>query len=150
MAKKSFKDKIVWITGASSGIGEGLLYEFDKIGAKVIISSRKKEKLEEVKEKCINKDNIFILPLDLGDHDSLAEKVKLAYGFSKNIDLLINNGGISQRDLAMNSSIEVDKRLMNINYFGTVILSKLVIPKMIENKSGQISTVSSLVGKFGT
>ncbi len=146
-----FKNKVVWITGASSGIGEALVYSFSKQKSIIIISARRKEELERVKKNCTNNsDNIFVLPLDLEEHDTLHAKAKIVLKKFGKIDILFNNGGVSQRSLIKNTIIDVDKRVMNINYFGTVILTKSVLPSMIKNKSGHIVVMSSLLGKFGT
>jgi short-subunit dehydrogenase len=104
-----------------------------------------------VRKNCTYKpDEIYILPLDLENHDSLPQKAKEALDKFGKIDILFNNGGISQRSLVKETLIEVDKRLMNINYWGAVILTKSVLPSMILNKSGHIVVMSSLTGKFGT
>ena len=144
-----YKNKVVWITGASSGIGEALVYAFDKREAKIIISSRRENELERVKNNCKNKENIKIIQLDLEKHDLIEEKVKEAYTFG-NIDYLFNNGGISQRSLVKDTPLSIDKRLMDINFFGPVALTKAVLPKMLEKKQGHIIVTSSLTGKLGT
>lgn len=148
----NFKDKIVWITGASSGIGEALTYAFNNEGAITIISSRRKKELERVKSNCKNNSekNIYILELDLLDINSFESKTKeIIENFGK-IDILINNGGVSQRALVKDTDYSVIKKLMEINYFGTVMLTKNVLPYMLEQKSGNIVVMSSLTGKFGT
>jgi dehydrogenase/reductase SDR family member 7B len=144
------KKDVVWITGASSGIGEALVYEYTRADYKVIISSRKREALEIVKLKSENPENVFVLPLDLEENayfDALVDKAITAFG---HIDLLINNGGISQRSLAANTSLEVDRKIMEINYFGTIALTKALLPHFISRKKGHFGVVSSLVGKFGS
>jgi len=147
----NFKNKIVWITGASSGVGEALVYKFHEQGAIIIISARRESELERVKKNC-NKttQEVFILPINLENHDELIAKAKIAINKFGKIDILFNNGGISQRSLVKDTIIDVDKRLMNVNYFGTIILTKAVLPSMLENKSGHIVVMSSLAGKFGT
>ncbi|NPA67224.1 MAG: SDR family oxidoreductase [Chlorobi bacterium] len=145
-----YKNKVIWITGASSGTGEALVYELAEKDADIIISARREDELKRVKNNCKNPDNIFILPLDLEKHEELPEKAKTVIDKYKRIDILFNNGGVSQRSLAENTDINVDKRLMNINYFGTVILTKAVLPQMIKQKSGHIIVMTSLTGKFGT
>jgi short-subunit dehydrogenase len=144
-----YQDKVVWITGASSGTGEALVYEFFKNGAKLIISARRENDLIRVKNACNDSENrVFVLPLDLENHDELPSKAEQAIKVFGRIDILFNNGGISQRSLAENTIIDVDKKLMNINYFGSVIITKAVIPFMIKQKSGHIAVMSSLAGKF--
>lgn len=144
-----FKDKVVWITGASSGTGEALAYEFFNKGAKLIISARREKELERVKSACVkSEDRIFVLPLDLENHNELPDKVKQAINAFGKVDIMFNNGGISQRSFAKDTVIDVDKKLMNINYFGAVIITKLLIPEMIKHKSGHIAVMSSVAGKI--
>ncbi len=144
-----FSQKVVWVTGASSGVGEALVYAFAQAGAKLIISARREEELFRVK-KNIPIADVKILCLDLEKHDELPDKAQKALSFFGHIDILFNNGGISQRSLAKDTLTEVDKRLMNINYFGAVILTKAILPSMLSRKSGHIVVMSSLTGKFGT
>jgi len=142
--------KIVWITGASSGIGEALTYALDQKKCKLIISSRNKEALRKVKNNCSHKENIAILSLDLGDFDSMATKVNEAISIFGHLDILVNNAGISQRSLIMDTDFSVYKKLIDINYLGTVALTKALLPHFIENKQGHFVTVTSLMGKFGS
>ncbi|MTI21517.1 SDR family oxidoreductase [Fulvivirga sp. RKSG066] len=145
-----FKNKVVWITGASSGIGEALAIELSRQGAKLIISARRKEELDRVKNLCKTPAEVATLPLDLTFTDTMhlaVETALLAFG---HVDILINNGGVSQRSLAKDTKLEVDKKLMEVNYFGTIALTKALLPHFLERKAGQIAVVSSLVGKFGT
>lgn len=144
------KDKVVWITGASSGIGEALVYEYNKLGALLIISARNREELFRVKANCKNQIYVHVLSFDLADTETLNEKATNATRIFGRIDILINSGGISQRSLALATDLTTEQRLMNVNFWGTVILSKAVLPNMLANGSGSIICVSSLVGKFGT
>ncbi len=144
------KNKIVWITGASSGIGEAMVYAYNKLGAKLIISSRNRDELFRVKNNCKNQIDVHVLSLDLEDTDTLWVKVREATRIYGRIDILINSGGISQRSLAMETDLATEQRLMNVNFWGTVILSKAVLPQMINQGEGAIICISSLVGKFGT
>jgi short-subunit dehydrogenase len=147
----SFSNKVVWITGASSGIGEALTDQFIKKGAKVIISSRRKGVLEEVKSRYPEKqDEIKVLPLDLSDTSSLKEKAEQAKSFFGQIDYLINNGGISQRAAVNEMDIDVLDKVMKVNFMGSAALTKYVLPGMIERQSGHIVVISSVMGKFGT
>lgn len=147
----SFKNKVIWITGASSGIGEALTYALHQRGAKLILSSRRKEVLEEVKHNCSgDTSDIHILPLDLALTEELKNKAEQALGLYGHIDYLFNNGGISQRSEAINTKLEVVRRVMEINFFGSVALTKAVLPSMVERQSGHIIVTSSVMGKFGT
>lgn len=146
----TFKNKVIWITGASSGIGKGLVMALSKIECKLIISSRNEQRLNEVKQESTNPDNISVLAFDLGEIGDLTNVVETAINYYGKIDVLINNGGISQRSLIVDTDISVDKRLMEVDYLGTVALSKLVLPHFIDNQSGHYAVVSSLMGKFGS
>ena len=144
-----FKNKVVWITGASSGIGEALVYAFDRRGAKIVISARRETELERVKNNCKNPDNIIVQTLDLENHSSIDGVAQSVINKVNNIDFLINNGGISQRSLAKETPLNVDKRIMDINYFGTIALTKAVLPNMLERRNGHITVISSVTGKVG-
>lgn len=145
------KNKIVWITGASSGIGEALSYQMNQAGAKLIISSRNSEALYLVKSRCLNNPlNVHVLPLDLENTDMLKEKAESALKIFGRIDIIIHSGGVSQRSLALDTPIEVARKIMNINFWGTVALTQTILPSMISMQSGKIVVISSLVGKFGT
>ena len=146
----NFSGKIVWITGASSGIGKALALELSKQEAKIILSSRKKEDLELVKQQCKNINDVKIITIDLEDYNNLQPKVDAALALFGKVDVLVNNGGISQRSFAKDTLISVDKRIMDINYLGTVALSKALLPHFIENKKGHFVITTSIVGKIGT
>ncbi|QNK62496.1 SDR family oxidoreductase [Pedobacter sp. PAMC26386] len=144
------KDKVIWITGASSGIGEALVYAYNSSGAKIIISSRNRDELLRVKGNCKDQMNVQVLPLDLGDTAALNNKAREAEKVFGHIDLLINSGGISQRSLALETALNVEQKIMTVNFWGTVALSKAVLPGMIAYGGGRIVCISSLTGKFGT
>ncbi|MDZ7773028.1 MAG: SDR family oxidoreductase [Balneolaceae bacterium] len=147
----AFQDKVVWITGASSGIGEALAYAFSERGARLILSSRRRDELERVKANCAgDSGTIHVLTLDLVETDTLPAKAAEAVEIFGRIDLLFNNGGISQRSLAVDAEMEVIRRVMEINFFGTVALTKAVLPHMLERGEGHIAVTSSVMGKFGT
>lgn len=144
------KNKVIWITGASSGIGEALAKALATQGAKLILSSRRQEELERVKSGLtISNENVLILPLDLASNSGMEIITKQAINKFGRIDILINNGGISQRSLAKDTTLETDRKVMEVNFFGTVALTKSVLPYMLQQKSGHIVVISSVVGKFG-
>jgi short-subunit dehydrogenase len=148
-----FSNKIIWVTGASSGIGEALVHELArKKGVKLILSSRRKEELERVKGNCPPQvqANIRILPLDLAQPDTLKLCVEAAVQLFGHVDILINNGGISQRSLAKDTLLTVDRQVMEIDYFGTVALTKFLLPYFLRRKAGHFVTVSSVMGMIGT
>lgn len=140
---------VVWITGASSGIGEALAKAYSKEGATVILSSRKREALEKVRGECACPDRCHIVTLDLNDPASLevaAEEVLGKFGY---VDMLVNNGGISQRSLVVETPLDIDRKIMQVDYFSGVQLAKAVLPSMLARKKGQFVAISSIVGVFG-
>ncbi len=145
------ENKTVWITGASSGIGEALAQEISREGVRLIISARNKEKLEKVRQSCLHlgAEKVYVIPLDLANGDSILTAFAEVKKNVTHVDILINNGGISQRSMVFETPVEVDRQVMEVNYFGTVSLTKLVLSMMKENGGGHIAVVSSIVGKFG-
>lgn len=147
----TYKNKIIWITGASSGIGEAFAKAFFNEGAKLILSSRREEELKRVTtELGGDESNVFILPLDLADSESLSQKSKEALEAFGTIDVLVNNGGISQRSLFAETDMSTIRRLMEVNFFGSAELTRAILPSMMERKNGHIIVTSSVAGKFGT
>lgn len=146
----TFNNKVIWITGASSGIGKSLAIALSKENCKLILSARRTSELETVKGLCKEPDDVYVLPLDLMETDRMQVKVKTATAAFGQVDILINNGGISQRSPIIETSIEVDRKLMEVDYFGTVALSKALLPHFIANQSGHYVVVSSLMGKFSS
>lgn len=144
-----FQDKIAWVTGASSGIGAEICKQFNAEGGTVVLSARNKSKLEDVKAQLVKPENAFILPLDLEDQSTFEDAVNTVIKNYQQIDFLFNNGGVSQRGEAGDSSIDVDRKIMEVNYFGAVGLTKAVLPHMRKAGGGQIIAVSSIAGKFG-
>lgn len=147
---KNFNNKIVWITGASSGIGECLAEEFAREGAKVIISSHEPEELERVRQKLepVSRE-VHVVSFNLGkpgEVEKAAAQVLKEFG---RVDVLMNNGGISQRALAVESPVSIDRLVMEIDYFAGVILAKAVLPGMIERGEGYFGVTSTIAGKFG-
>lgn len=148
---KYFDQKTIWITGASSGIGEALTKALSRFDCKLLISSRQVDELERVKTECGDcLAQIVILQLDLAASGSIMSKTDEALNLVGNIDILINNGGIGQRDTALGTSMDVHRQIMEVNYFGTIGLTQALLPKMIKNNSGHIVTISSAVGILST
>ncbi len=145
-----FEEKIAWITGASSGIGEALAEALAERGARLVLSARREDRLRQVQAACAHPERHLVLPLDLADAASLGAAAQQALDAFGRIDVLINNGGIGQRGRAVETQIEVDRRIMEVNYFGTVALTKAVLPSMLARGSGHVVVVSSLVGTFST
>ena len=143
-------NKIVWITGASSGIGAELAKIYSHRGIKLILSSRNVRALERVKSECYYPENIKILPIDLNDFYAAPALVKKAYNIFGRIDILINNAGVSQRSLIVDTQFDVLKKLIEINYLGTVALSSALLPFFLKQGFGHYVVVSSVMGKYGS
>jgi len=144
-------NKVVWVTGASSGIGAAIVQLLASKNAKVVLSSRREAELVRVKNEAgISDENSMVLPLDLMNHDGMKSKVDEVMNRFGRIDVLINNGGISQRSLILDTDFSVYKRIMDIDYLGTVALSAAVLPIFVQQKSGQFGVISSLMGKFSS
>lgn len=143
-------DRLVWITGASSGIGEALAYDLSNRGARLVLSSRRREVLQEVRKNCARSGEHVVQTLDLTEPDSLREAADAVQSDVGPVDVLVNNGGISQRGTAAETDMEAVRRIMEGNFFGTVELTKAVLPTMKERRRGHIAVVSSVVGKFST
>jgi dehydrogenase/reductase SDR family protein 7B len=145
-----FEGKVVWVTGASSGIGECLVYSFAKSGATVIASSNELTELERVKNNCNDfPGKVFLAPFDLSDTSTIDNVVNEQLAKTGRIDYLLNIGGISQRATIAETPLWLDRKIMEINYFGTIALSKAILPYMIKQKSGHILATSSISGRFG-
>jgi short-subunit dehydrogenase len=145
----SFKNKTVWITGASSGIGKELAIQLSALGAKVILSARNVDTLNAVKSQLIGEGHI-VLPLDLALPEQLIKHVSSLIHDLPAIDILINNGGVSQRSLFLENEFTVYRQLMEVNYFGLVALTKAVVPSMVKQGHGSIVSISSVAGKVGS
>jgi len=145
-----FTGKIVWITGASSGIGKGVAIELSNKKLHLILSGRKENALNEVAEICQNNGSTTrVVPFDLGDEISIVEAAKNVLEKEKIIHGLYHFGGISQRSFVSETPLSVDRKIFEVNFFGTIALTKAVLPQMIKNGGGQIGVTTSIVGKFG-
>lgn len=144
----NLEDKIIWVTGASSGIGEHVARQLAKGGSKLIISARREERLNELQQE-FGEDRVKVLAFDLIEtkgHDATAIRALALFG---RVDILVLNGGISQRSEVRDTVLDVDRKVMEINYFANVILAKAILPSMIQNGFGHFMVTSSLTGKFG-
>lgn len=146
----SLADKIVWITGASSGIGEALAAEYARYGARLVLSARREEELERVCAHLVNAEEHLVLPLDLADENAMAPAVEAVMARFGRLDQMVHNGGISQRALARDTDLAVDRRLMEVNFFGTVGLTKAILPLFRKQNEGRFVVVTSLVGELPT
>lgn len=144
------QNKIIWITGASSGIGEALAYASVNEGAKIVISARREQELKRVAANCkTDASNVFVVPLDLENTSGISETVEQVIKKFGRIDVLINNSGMGHRTRAVNTSTAIDRKVMEVNFFGTINLTKAVAKKMQEQKSGKLVVISSIMGKYG-
>lgn len=144
-----YSSKIVLITGASSGIGEALAYAFNEKGAIVIGTSRQLSSLDKVQNKCKFPAHFKPMAFDLEKTELIEPLVKNILKEFGRIDILVNNGGLSQRSNALETSLDIDRKIMEINYFGNIALTKAVLPDMVNKRSGTIIVISSIAGKFG-
>jgi dehydrogenase/reductase SDR family member 7B len=198
-----FRDKVVWVTGASSGIGEALAIAFSREGARVVLSSRNEKELERVRKACDDaaasmatpltrpsatlsplrgaralqpepsplqpepsprvrgegarsadegpaQTNHLIAPLDLTQQDAIARVTADVLRKVGHVDVLVHSGGVSQRSLAADTTLATDRAIMDLNFFGTVALTKAVLPSMLARRSGHIVPISSVVAYVGT
>ena len=147
----SLSGKTIWVTGASSGIGEALAMQLSAIGGvRLVISARRVELLEKVRARCADPSRVFVLPIDVADTAAAPENVQKAGTFAGPIDVMVHNAGVGQRSLAKDTPLDADRRVMEINYFGVVALTKALLPSMRERRSGHFVVVSSVTGYVGT
>lgn len=147
---KIFSGKTAWVTGASSGIGEALVRELVERGARVIASSNDIEGLERVKRSCGELSQMVLCsPFDLSDTSEIGKTVEDNISKLGSIDYLINIGGVSQRSTIEETPLWLDRKILEINFFGTIALTKAVLPHMIKRRSGHILATSSISGRFG-
>jgi len=147
---KDLKNKVVWITGASSGIGEELAYALAREGVRLVLTARDKDKLEKVKDVCLQyTSHCWIQLMDLSKVDQIDNAAKQVLQQTGTIDVLINNAGRSQRSLAKMTPLDIDRSMMELNFFSPVALTKAILPSMLKQGSGHIVAVSSITGKFG-
>ena len=144
-----FENQVVWITGASSGIGEALAVAWSREGARVVLSARNAQELERVRKTCANPDKHLVKPLDLTDTDAIVKTAADVLRELGRVDVLVHSGGVSQRSLVSETSLATDRAIMDLNYFGTVALTKAVLPSMLKRKSGHLVPITSVIGYVG-
>ena len=148
---KNLQNKVIWITGASSGIGKELVKQFAQEGAKLVLSARRESELLRVKNIANLSDNqVFILPMDMQEMDSFADKFQQIIARFGGVDVMVHNAGISQRTLFSEMSDQDARRLMDTNFTSVVVLTRIVLPHFIHKKSGSFLVTSSVSGKIGT
>lgn len=148
---KKFQNKTIWITGASSGIGEATAYQFASEGANLILTALEEDLLNDVAAKCIElgSPQAVSLPFDLSNIDLVADLAERAWNTFGHIDVFYNNAGISQRGTTVETDMKVIRKVMDINYFAPVIMTKVILPKMIAAGGGQLVVTTSINGRFG-
>lgn len=146
---KNFEGKVVWITGASSGIGRAVAVQLAGLGAKMVLTARREQVLHQVAEEFPTKTESLIVPLDLTQTQEILEVTERVYKRFGQVDLLFHAAGISQRSSVLDTELEVHRRIMEINYFSIVALTRAVVAKMVPARTGHIAVITSLTGKFG-
>lgn len=145
-----YTNKVIWITGASSGIGAELALQLSRQKASLILTARNQRALQEIQQVCLqHTPHCVLLPADLTDAGSLAPLAQQALDIFGHIDVLINNAGVTQRAFAEDTAPEVDRRLMEINFFTPVALTKLLLPHFRARKTGHVTVISSMAGLMG-
>ena len=147
----TFNNKVVWITGASSGIGEAMALAFAKEGARLVLTARREDELRRVKEITgLPETSVLVLPMDVTQFDKAQGAAEQVISHFGRIDVMVHNAGVSQRSYVNDTALDVYQKLMNVNFFSTVALTKAVLPYMIRQKSGHFIVISSVAGKIGT
>jgi short-subunit dehydrogenase len=146
----NFNNKTVWVTGASSGIGKATAMEFARQGAIVILSSRRADALESAKAEFPDPTRVHVLPLDLANSEDMSAAVEKALQLVTHIDIVVHSGGISQRSRAIDTSMDVNRKVMEVDYFGTVALTLAVLPHFQKRKAGHFVVITSLMGVFSS
>lgn len=141
----------IWITGASSGIGAACASNYAAQGARLILTSSSMERLETVAAECrkAGAESVFVLPYDLSCVDDIDSLVTKAWELSGGLDIVMLNAGISQRTNVEDTSMEMVRKIMEVNYFSSVAIAKAVLPLMIAKGGGKIAVTTSIAGRFG-
>jgi NADP-dependent 3-hydroxy acid dehydrogenase YdfG len=148
-----FKNQVVWITGASSGIGEALALQFAHEGARLVLSARRQDELERVRGLCLAQglyaENVLVVPLDVTDHTAMPAAVQTVLDAFGSIDMLINNAGISQRSKCVDTEMDVYRTILEVDVLGQIAMTKAILPQMLKQGSGHLAVTSSVAGKIG-
>lgn len=142
----SFAGQSAWITGASSGIGAAVARALAAQGARLVLSGRNVAALEAVAGDC---GEALVLPFETTDHAAIGPAVESAWEWSGGIDLLINNAGISQRALAVDTAFPVYQRIIEVDLLAPIALTQAILPRMVSRGSGRLTFISSVAGKVG-
>lgn len=148
-----FAGRSVWITGASSGIGEALAKAFARRGARLVLSARRGHELERVRDAIVAAgragEDVRVLPFDVTEESVLDDVVRRAEAAHGGVDVLVNNAGITQRSLALETEMAVYRRIMEVDFFAPVALTQKLLPHMVARGDGLIAVTSSVAGKIG-
>ena len=151
MAKvEDLKGKVVWITGASSGIGKAIAQQCAALGAQVVLTARRHEELEKVRQLLNNPEQHISITADITDESQVRHAYDQVLQQKGRIDWLINNAGLSQRALIQDTTMQTERAIMEVDYFSQVFLTKMVLPTFLAQKSGRIVFISSVAGLLGT
>lgn len=142
---------VVWITGASSGIGEACAYRYAARGDALVLTSRSIERLEEVASRCraAGAKGTLVLPFDMEDPTGIDLLVHGAWSAFGGVDVVFCNAGISQRSTVEETSMDVVRKIMEIDFFAPVAIGKAVLPLMLASGGGHIAVTTSIAGRFG-
>lgn len=142
--------QVVWITGASSGLGKALAKECALQGAQVVLTARRLDELENVRVTLMHPERHISVAADITSESQVRHAYEQVLAQKSRIDLLINNAGLSQRALIADTTMQTERAIMEVDYFSQVFLTKLVLPTFLTQKSGRIAFVSSVAGLLGT
>lgn len=146
----SFHQKVIWITGASSGIGEALAIELARHGAQLVLSARRETELRRVADQIgLPATDVLVLPLDITDETSFSPAINRVITHFGRIDYVFQNAGISQRSPTVDTTMAVYRQLMEVDFFGVIGLTKAVLPVMLKQGNGHFVVTSSIAGKVG-
>lgn len=143
--------KTIWITGASSGIGEACAYRYATQGFRLILTSSNKARLDVVADHCreCGADAVVVLPYDFRESDGLRMLVRNAWDAFDGVELLFCNAGVSQRTTVEDTSSNVMRHIMEVNFFAPAVLAKTIVPLMVKAGGGHIAVTTSIAGYFG-
>lgn len=145
------KGSVIWITGASAGIGEALAVQFFDRGATLILSARSVDKLQAIKNRFDSQESgrCHVVPCDVTNRESVDEALQSLEQATGRVDILVNNAGVSQRSTVADTTMQVYRELMEVNFFSAVAVTKGILPLMLRQGGGHIVVISSMAGKYG-
>lgn len=148
-----FRDSVIWVTGASSVIGEAAARQFHAEGAHLVLSARNDADLQRVADDLDGlkgPGEIFVMPFDVTDQAAVSAAAGSVLDRFGRVDVLLNNAGLTQRARVVDTDLAVFQAVMDVNFFGPLMLTKAVLPSMLTRGSGQIVCTTSVAGKYGS